>query len=317
MFKKTIMIIGTGVLGSYLSKHFLNNGHNVYVTTRYKKVIYKNYNYNKIEKKVKFIKLNVLNKNEILRKIKQINPNFIYYFAGQSSIFISYKKKLETVNSNYYGALNFLKILKKEKLKTKFYKASSGYIFDIFKYKKKKEIKYIKPNNPYVKSQIEAFKSVIKYRKMGVSCSSLIFFNIESPLKSSSFLLNKIRNFIKFKKTKFLKLGDINAYRDFSWAPEIMMGVYYASKLTTQDIIFSSGKTFLIKDMVKYFFHINKLSYENFVIIDKKLYRKNEKKKLVSSVSNATQLLKKWRWNPKIYGKKLILKLNNSPIPKY
>ena len=109
---------------------------------------------------------------------------------------------------------------------------------------------------------------------MGVSCSSLIFFNIESPLKSSSFLLNKIRNFIKFKKTKFLKLGDINAYRDFSWAPEIMMGVYYASKLTTQDIIFSSGKTFLIKDMVKYFFHINKLSYENFVVIDKKLYTK-------------------------------------------
>tara|TARA_B110000503_G_scaffold49567_1_gene80512 strand:- start:833 stop:1753 length:921 start_codon:yes stop_codon:yes gene_type:complete len=303
------MIIGTGVLGSYLSKYFLKNKNKVFITTRSLKKSKNNYRFLKIEKKVNFVKLDILNQKDISTKINLIKPDLIYYFAGQSSIFLSYKKPKETMNSNFCGALNFLKIIHKEKLDIKFYKASSGYIFKEISNNNKIFIKYIKPNNPYIESQIKAFKSILKFRKLGLKCSSLIFFNIESPLKSKHFLLNKISNFIKFKKSKFLKLGNIDVIRDFSWAPEIMQGVYYASKIETQDIIFGSGKNFYIKDMIKFFFELKNMDYKEFVKIDKKLYRKNEKIKLISSKSNTIQLLKKWKWKPKIYGKSLVSKL--------
>jgi len=100
MKKKIIMIIGTGVLGSYLSKFFLINKDKVFVTTRYLKQQYNNYQYHKIEKKVNFVKLNVLDKKDIDKKIIKINPDIIYYFAGQSSIFLSYKKKKKKKNYN-------------------------------------------------------------------------------------------------------------------------------------------------------------------------------------------------------------------------
>tara|TARA_B100000795_G_C22765074_1_gene425340 strand:- start:57 stop:995 length:939 start_codon:yes stop_codon:yes gene_type:complete len=309
MTKKTIMIIGTGVLGSYLSKYFLQNKDKVFVTTRSFKKVNNNYKFQKIDKKVEFIKLDILNTKEISKKINFIKPDIIYYFAGQSSIFLSYKKAKETMNSNFYGALNFLKIIHKEKLNIKFYKANSGYIFETFKYNSKPYIKYVKPNNPYIASQIRAFKSVLEFRKLGLKCSSLIFFNIESPLKSNNFLLNKIRDFIRFKKKRFLKLGNINVIRDFSWAPEIMQGVYYASKIPTQDIIFKSGKNFSIKKIISLFFEFKNMDYKQFIKIDKKLYRKNEKYNLISIKSNTNKLLKKWKWVPKIYGKKLISKL--------
>ena len=50
---KKILIIGTGVLGAYLSKIYLKFGYAVYVTSRNKKNKYKNYKYLKIQKKVK------------------------------------------------------------------------------------------------------------------------------------------------------------------------------------------------------------------------------------------------------------------------
>ncbi len=303
---RKIMVIGTGVLGSYLSKIYLKSGYKVYVTSRFKKKEYKNFKYLNIQNKVKFLKLDILNKKDIKKKIELINPKIIYYFAGQSSITKSYKKVKETISSNYSGALYFLKILDESKLNIKFFKANSGYIFKQYGGEK---IKFQKPTNPYIKSQVEAFKAVKEYRKRGVSCYSLIFLNIESPLKTNSFLLNKICNFVKNKKSKFLKVGDIYSKRDFSWAPEIMKGVFYASNLKPQDIIFGSGKNFLVKDMIKYFLQLKRIDFNKTVKIDKSLFRKKEKKNVSFSIFKTNNLLKKWKWKPKIYGNKLVRKL--------
>ena len=77
----------------------------------------------------------------------------------------------------------------------------------------------------------------------------------------------------------------------------------------TQDIIFKSGKNFSIKKIISLFFEFKNMDYKQFIKIDKKLYRKNEKYNLISIKSNTNKLLKKWKWVPKIYGKKLISKL--------
>ena len=99
--KINILIIGTGVLGSYLSQIYLKFGYKVYVTSRYKRKNYKNYKYLKINKKVNFLKLNILNKRDIEKKLQIVDPKIIYYFAGQSSLAKSYNKAKETTRSNF------------------------------------------------------------------------------------------------------------------------------------------------------------------------------------------------------------------------
>ena len=66
--KKNIMVVGTGVLGAYLSKIYLKLGYKVYVTSRFKKKEYKNYKYLNIQNKIKFLKLDILNKKDIKKK---------------------------------------------------------------------------------------------------------------------------------------------------------------------------------------------------------------------------------------------------------
>ena len=109
--KKKISIIvgGSGQLGISLIKILLKKKFEVVVTTRNikkarKKVSIKN-------KNLKFIFLNVLKKNEILFLLKRFKPNYIYYFAGQSSPLISYKKNKVTYLSNVKGCQNFLEII--------------------------------------------------------------------------------------------------------------------------------------------------------------------------------------------------------------
>ena len=93
MNKKVNMIIGTGVIGAYLSSFLIKKNEKVIVTSRSlkKKVI--NYDALKIKKKITLVKLNVNNKKEIEKIIKKYNPKKIFYFAGQSSITKSIKNK--------------------------------------------------------------------------------------------------------------------------------------------------------------------------------------------------------------------------------
>ena len=65
----------------------------------------------------------------------------------------------------------------------------------------------------------------------------------------------------------------------------------------------------VLKNIIKYAFEYRKLNYKNFVEVDKKLYRKNERYKVVGSLSQTFKKLKKWNWKPKIYGKKLVYKM--------
>jgi len=64
--------------------------------------------------------------------------------------------------------------------------------------------------------------------------------------------------------------------------------------------------------MIKYFFDLKKLNFRRFIKIDKSLFRKKEKKKVTVSIFQTHNLLKNFKWQPKIYGKKLVKKLYHS-----
>ena len=119
--KRKIFIVGSGVIGAYLSRFLVKKKYEIIVTSRKNRGYEKNYLKLNIKNEVKFIKLDVLNKKKIESLILKFHPEAIFYLAGQSSVSESFKKNSNTFKSNYVGALNFLKILKKKKLNTKYY----------------------------------------------------------------------------------------------------------------------------------------------------------------------------------------------------
>ncbi len=308
MNKKINLIIGSGVLGAYLSSELLRKKEKVIVTTRSIKKKFKNYQYLKIDNKIKFQKLNVINRNEIEKIIKKYNPNKIFYFAGQSSLTKSNKFKKETLKSHYQGTKNFLEVIKKNNLKLKFFKANSGYIFSPKKGYVDLDCKFSPNKNPYILAQQKTFKLIKKYRKFKLNLFNLVFMQVESPLRPKEFFIKKVCN--KAKKRKKIIVGNINTFRDYSWVTEIIKIVIYTSNLKAKDFIISAGRKLSGKEILSHAYKLNNLDYKKYFTINKKFFRKKENKILIGSKKNSQYFKKNYKF--KIFGNKLINEMYNN-----
>ena len=310
MNKKVNLIIGSGVLGAYLSANLIKKKEKVIVTTRSLRKKTHNYNYLKIQKKVKFEKLDIKNKTSIHKIINKYKPEKIFYFAGQSSIPKSLKSPKETFQSHYNGTKNFLDVLKEKNLKIKFFKANSGYIFAPNKGRIDLNCKFSSNKNPYVKAQKKSFKLLKKYREFGLNLSNLVFMQVESPLRHKDFLIKKVC--LGAKNRKKISVGNINTYRDYSWITEIVKAIHLTTKLPSKDFIISAGRKISGKEILMTAYKLNNLDYKKYVSINKRFVRKNEDRILIGSYKNSLYLKNKFDFKFRIFGNSLINKMYKS-----
>lgn len=306
--KKSIIVGGSGQLGICTSKFLLKKNQIVIITTRnisnaQKKMCIKN-------KNLIFYKLNILNKKDIENLIKKFEPTYIFYYAGQSSPFQSFKQKKITQLSNEKGCENFLKILKNLKSKTKFINASSSEIFG-------KTIKKIsinsrkKPISPYGHAKLNSFNKTKFFRKkFKIKAYNAIFFNTESYYRNKSFLIPKIClaaiNAYKYQKKTFF--GNLEIVREWNWGDEQVVYLMKFLNKTPQDFILSNGKHYSAKTMLRYAFKYFNLNYKLYVRINKKFLRKKDFDNRKSKFKYCLKRNNLKRVS-KIYGKYLIYKL--------
>jgi len=304
MNKKINMIIGTGVLGAYLSNFLLGRNEKVIVTSRTLKKNTDNYAFLNINKKIKFVKLNVYNKKEIERILEKYKPKKVFYFAGQSSITKSISKKSETLRSHFEGTKNFLDTIKEKRINLKFFKANSGYIFSPKKGIINLKCRLSSNKNPYIDAQQKTFKLIKKYRDQGLRVFNLIFMQVESPLRPNDFFIKKVC--IGAKNKKKIIVGNINTFRDYSWVTEVVKAIVLTSNLKEKDYIISAGKKMSGKTVLEKAYSLNNLNYKNYFSINKKFFRKKENKFLIGSTKNSYYLKKKFNFNFKIFGDRLV-----------
>lgn len=308
--KKKISIIvgGSGQLGISLIKILLKKKFKVVVTTRdinkaRKKVLIKN-------KNLKFVFLNVLKKNKILFLLKRFKPNYIYYFAGQSSPVISYKKNKVTYLSNVKGCQNFLEIINLNDKKIKFINASSSEIFSDKVKKIKLSSKKI-PISPYGKAKLISFNKTKFFReKKNLKAYNSIIFNSESYFREKSFLIPKIcLAAIKAKEfKKKTSFGNLDVSREWNWCDEQTKYLVKFVEKEPQDFILSNGKSFTARQMMSYAFNYFNLNYKSFITFNKSLIRPKD---FLTKKSEFKDCLKRngIKRKSKIYGKKLIYAL--------
>ena len=306
--KISIIVGGSGQFGVYLSEFLLKKGYKTIITTRNvklakKKVPFKN-------KNLVFIKLNVLKKEEIKKLISKYSPKLIFYFAGQSSPKVSFKKIKLTFDSNYEGCKNFLEVMQNEKIDCKFINATSCEIFS--ETKKKINLKSKKkPISPYGKAKLKSFNLTKYFReKKKIKAYNSIIFNSESFLRKRDYLIPKICiaaiNAYKFSsRTAF---GNLDVSREWNWCEEQVRYLTYFVSKKPQDFILSNGRPYTAKKMINFAFGYFNLDFKKFVSYKKNLLRKKD---FTIKCSDYISCLRRNDMNrkSKIYGKKLIYTL--------
>jgi GDPmannose 4,6-dehydratase len=309
MNKRILIIGGTGQFGFYLTKLLVKKKFYLYISTRninspkvkfYKKTF---------KKKIKFFELNLYKKEKIKNVLKKINPNFIFFFSGQSSVFKSFKEENDTFKSNFIACKNILDEIVRLGIKVKFFNATSSEIFGNIK--KKITINSIKkPISPYGHAKLKSYNLIKEYRaKYKLKLYNGIIFNCESFLRPTNFVIPKIcLAAIKAKEANrnktFFKFGNINIKRDWGWCEEYVKKIWQLMQTRNYDFIIATGKTYSLKKLLNLAFSFFGLEWKDYILPEKKFFRKKE---IHSIVANSTSLKKYMIPLPKIDAKKIIL----------
>ena len=319
MKKKIALIFGvSGQDGSYLADFLIKKNYSVIGVTRNKskKNMYRLEKL-KIFNKVKIIQGVALDQkflNKIIKKYSSIKE--IYYLTGDSSATDSFIYPQKSFESNTTGILNILLTIKKINKKIKVFYAASGQFYGNSKNNYYSEKSVIKPTTPYAIAKAAGYSLVKIFRENYdlYACSGILF-NHESPLRSDEFVTKKIINVSKqIKKNNKVKLrmGNIDVYRDWGWAPEYVKAMWLMLQQKQPiDLIIGSGKKYSIRDFVNEVFKKMKIDKKNLITGTNKLIRKID----IQSYRANTALCKKTiKWETKITFKKIIHKMINDEL---
>jgi len=314
--QKSAFIIGiTGQDGCYLSLYLLKKSYKIIGFTRsLSKKNLKNLAKTNLEKKIIIKKYSDNNYKIIFKQLKIKRPDEIYYFAGQSSVGLSYNLPLETYSSNISLLFRLLEYLRNNQLNTKIYNSSSTDCFGYSKNFLKKETDEFNPLSPYGRAKSFAFWLTKFYREnYKINAKSGILSNHESPLRNNNFVFKKVVNFLKNRnKNDKLHLGNVSVYRDWGWAPEFSSAIYKINNSKHQkDYVVGTGKMFLLKDMIYKMFELSNVEKKFLKFNNKTFSRPSEIKKICS---NPKLIKKELNWSAKTSGNNLIKKLLSEKI---
>ena len=259
--KKKILVTGcAGFIGSALAKKLVEKNYNVYgidnLTTGKK---------SSIPKKVKFIKGNCEN-DKILNKIKDINFQIIFHFAGQSSGEMSFYDPIKDLNSNFYSTAKLLSYAQKIKCKHFIYASSMSVYGDVGD-KPVSENHICVPKSFYGASKLASENYIRIFKNKKVNSTILRIFNAYGPgqnLENSkqgmlSIYLDQI-----FKKKKIILRGSKNRSRDFIYIEDvvnIVLKIMGNKKCFNKTLNIGSGKKYKIYEIINKMKQISKINF--------------------------------------------------------
>ena len=293
---KKVLITGiTGQDGIFLSKELVeNDNYEIIGLSRKnnlnsfnKKLKTLKFDLNKFQN-IKIINIDLTEKSEVKKLIKDNKFDFVYNLSGPSSVYESIKNPQKSKMEISLIFNNLIDSFVDENYFPNFFQASSSEMFNEEPTEKITEEIRLSPTSHYVKAKAEIHENISSIRnKYNWNISSGIMFNHESELRSDDYLFMKIVNRaieIKNNVNNEIKLASLDIQRDWSYAGDVMK----AAKLIIEsdngeDYVIGSGKPTSIKSLVEFVFRYFDLDYLNYFQEDKNLLRPNEPKIKYSS----------------------------------
>lgn len=302
---KTALITGiTGQDGAYLSQLLLSKGYKVVGIARDTSDFrLRNLLYLGINDKIELQKANLQDLSNIIRILDKVKPDEIYHLAAQSSVGLSFEQPIGTLEFNIISTANLLEAVRIVNPKIRIYNSSSSEMYG--KVAKEnlpvRENSVLHPVSPYSISKASAHWITINYREAyGLYSVCGILFNHESCLRGENFVTKKILNTavkIKNGQAGELKLGNLNVYRDWGYAPEFVKAMWLMlQQETPDDYIICSGEYDSLDNFVKKVFDELQLDEKKYLKTDKALLRPVELEVIYGDNSKAKKNLD-WKYN--------------------
>lgn len=310
--KKKALITGiTGQDGSYLSEFLLKKGYSVHGMVRRVAAEDKSHRFWRLRNFLDKITIHAGSLESyasIINIITKIKPDEIYHLGAQSYIDYAFKDEFSTINTNINGTHFLLSAIKEFSPKTKFYFAGTSEMFGKVREIPQTEKTPFYPRSVYGISKVAGFDLTRNYREAyNLFCCSGILFNHESPRRGFEFVTRKITHSvarIKFGLQKDLRLGNMNAKRDWGHAKDHVEAMWLMlNQKEPRDYVVSTGKHYTVRDFAKLAFELVDLDYRKYVKVDKKFYRPTEVDSLLGDCRKAKRELK---WKPKYDFQKLV-----------
>jgi len=233
--------------------------------------------------------------------ICKIRPDEIYNLGAQSHVRVSFDSPEYTGDITGLGTTRILEAIRRNEISTKFYQASSSEMFGDAPAPQNEESPF-RPRSPYAASKVYAYWMVRNYREgyKLFACNGILF-NHESPRRGETFLTRKITRGIAniiAKKEKKIYLGNLEAKRDWGYAPEYVEAMWLMlQQEKPDDYVIGAGKTYSVKEFLEEAFRYINLDWQKYIEIDPRYYRPTEVKNLRADPTKAKKLL---NWSSKI-----------------
>ena len=255
---KRALITGiTGQDGAYLSKLLLDKGYDVYGAFRRTSDLHLNrLKYLGVHEKIQYLPLELLEFNNLYKAIEKVQPDEIYNLGAQSFVALSFEEPIFTLDVTGLGPLRVLEAIRAINPRIKFYQASSSKMFGRVQTVPQDEKTPFYPRSPYAIAKLSAHWITVNYRESyGLFACSGILFNHESPLRGLEFVTRKITYAlarIQHGLQDKMVLGNLNARRDWGYAPEFVEAIWLMlQQPQPDDYVVATGETHTIREFIE------------------------------------------------------------------
>ena len=257
---KSAFITGiTGQDGSYLAEFLLSKGYEVHGMVR-RSSSFNRWRIDHIEhsnhSSFNLHYGDLGDSSSLSKLIQQIKPDEVYNLGAQSHVEISFKIPEYTGDVTGLGTLRLLDVLRETKPDARFYQASTSELFGKVHETPQKETTPFHPRSPYGVAKLYSFWATVNYRESYnmYACNGILF-NHESPRRGENFVSRKISvNLaqIKLKKTECLYLGNLDAKRDWGFAPDFVEGMWLMlQQKEPRDFVLATNETHSVREFVE------------------------------------------------------------------
>lgn len=309
MTKRALITGVTGQDGAYLAKFLLEKDYRVFGT--YRRLSTPNFwrlQYLGIFDNVELIPIDLVDSFSIIEAIELSQPDEVYHLAAQSFVGASFGQPLGAGAITGLGVARVLEAIRHMNLKIKFYNASTSELFGNTASDVQTVDTPFEPASPYATAKLYGHWMTRIYREAYkiFACNGILF-NHESPLRGLEFVTRKISNAvaqIALGLADELRLGNIEAKRDWGYAPEYVESMWLILQQDKpDDYIIATGEDHSVAEFAELAFRIAGLDYKKFVNTSERLLRPLDIGRLRGDYSKAKKIL---GWEPRVRFRELV-----------
>ena len=239
--------------------------------------------------------------SRLVSLVEQVQPDEVYNLAAQSHVRVSFDEPELTSETTGLGSVRLLEALRITSSQARFYQASSSEMFGASPPPQNEETPFY-PRSPYGAAKVYSYWITKNYRESyGMFATNGILFNHESPRRGHTFVTRKISRAVARIKSGLqdkLLLGNLEAVRDWGYAPEYVEAMWRMLQIDTpDDFVVATNTAFSVRDFLDYAFGAVGLDWEGYVEFDESVLRPAEVDALIGDY---TKVKAATGWEPSI-----------------